>query len=183
MYMDSGEERLKALGERFIPLFSTPHHNPCLLGLAWKRSNENQGGQPTYATLHLRRVQAGAEARLHIDQQHRYFLLNHLHLVRRHRSSRPLPDAQQPPATADCMHLQHGMRSQLIHACDATGSLQLALSNGGPPTAVWGWILVACMTLTVGLSMAEIVSSLPTSGGPYFWCAWLFSCKHLSCIT
>ena len=59
------------------------------------------------------------------------------------------------------------------HACRATGSLQLALSNGGAPTAVWGWILVACMTLTVGLSMAEIVSSLPTSGGPYFWCDWL----------
>lgn len=29
------------------------------------------------------------------------------------------------------------------------------------------------MTMFVGLSMAEIVSAHPTSGGPYFWAAML----------
>ena len=29
----------------------------------------------------------------------------------------------------------------------ATGSLPLAYDNGGPPTAVWGWILVSAMTV------------------------------------
>lgn len=31
-------------------------------------------------------------------------------------------------------------------------------------------VLVCGMTMFVGISMAEIVSSLPSSGGPYFWC-------------
>ena len=30
-------------------------------------------------------------------------------------------------------------------------------------------VLVAVMTMSVGIAMAEIVSSLPSSGGPYFW--------------
>jgi amino acid transporter len=34
---------------------------------------------------------------------------------------------------------------------------------------VWGWIVVAVMTMLVGLAMAEVCSAHPTSGGPYFW--------------
>ncbi|CAL5228608.1 g11771 [Coccomyxa viridis] len=45
-----------------------------------------------------------------------------------------------------------------------TGSLPVAYNNGGAPTAVWGWILACSMTMTVALSMVEIVSSLPSSG-------------------
>jgi len=40
-------------------------------------------------------------------------------------------------------------------------------------SAVWGWVLVAGMTSFVGLAMAEIVSALPSSGGPYFWASVL----------
>ncbi|AEO59305.1 hypothetical protein MYCTH_2307498 [Thermothelomyces thermophilus ATCC 42464] len=36
-----------------------------------------------------------------------------------------------------------------------------------------GWILVSFFTLLVAVSMAEIVSAIPTSGGPYFWAAML----------
>ncbi|KAL8822418.1 MAG: hypothetical protein Q9191_006845 [Dirinaria sp. TL-2023a] len=36
-----------------------------------------------------------------------------------------------------------------------------------------GWIVVSFFTLFVGLGMAEIVSAVPTSGGPYFWAAIL----------
>lgn len=36
-----------------------------------------------------------------------------------------------------------------------------------------GWIIVTFMTTFIGLSMAEIVSAVPTSGGPYFWAAIL----------
>jgi amino acid transporter len=36
-----------------------------------------------------------------------------------------------------------------------------------------GWLIVCFMTMFVGLSMAEIVSAIPTSGGPYFWAAML----------
>ncbi|KZV86086.1 APC amino acid permease [Exidia glandulosa HHB12029] len=38
---------------------------------------------------------------------------------------------------------------------------------GGPASAVWCWILGACMCFTLGASIAEIVSAFPTSGGLY----------------
>ncbi|PSC72663.1 amino-acid permease BAT1-like protein isoform X1 [Micractinium conductrix] len=39
----------------------------------------------------------------------------------------------------------------------------------GPVAASWGWVLIVAMTLTVALPMAEICSSLPTTGGVYYW--------------
>jgi len=36
-----------------------------------------------------------------------------------------------------------------------------------------GWIVVSFFTMFVALGMAEIVSAVPTSGGPYFWAAIL----------
>ncbi|POV99226.1 hypothetical protein PSHT_13625 [Puccinia striiformis] len=47
------------------------------------------------------------------------------------------------------------------------------LNVGGPAVMTWGWIGVSVMTVLVGLSMSEIVSAIPTSGGPYFWAAIL----------
>lgn len=40
-------------------------------------------------------------------------------------------------------------------------------------SAVWGWVIVNTMTMFVGLAMAEVVSALPSSGGPYFWASVL----------
>ncbi|KAI1501330.1 amino acid/polyamine transporter I [Biscogniauxia marginata] len=36
-----------------------------------------------------------------------------------------------------------------------------------------GWIVVSFFTLMVATAMAEIVSAIPTSGGPYFWAAMM----------
>ena len=36
-----------------------------------------------------------------------------------------------------------------------------------------GWIVVSFFTMFVALGMAEIVSAIPTAGGPYFWAAIL----------
>ncbi|KAF2499121.1 APA family basic amino acid/polyamine antiporter, partial [Lophium mytilinum] len=47
------------------------------------------------------------------------------------------------------------------------------LTVGGPAVMSVGWIIVTFMTIFVGLGMAEIVSAIPTSGGPYFWSAIL----------
>jgi len=47
------------------------------------------------------------------------------------------------------------------------------LRYGGPATMVYGWVMVGVMTMAVGLSMAEICSAFPTSGGLYFWSATL----------
>ncbi|KAL2162464.1 hypothetical protein VTH06DRAFT_7377 [Thermothelomyces fergusii] len=47
------------------------------------------------------------------------------------------------------------------------------LNTGGPAVMSVGWILVSFFTLLVAVAMAEIVSAIPTSGGPYFWSAML----------
>ena len=41
-----------------------------------------------------------------------------------------------------------------------------------------GWIVVSFFTMFVGLGMAEIVSAIPSAGGPYFWAAILAPKKH-----
>src|ERR1700704_489965 len=53
-----------------------------------------------------------------------------------------------------------------------TGAVTLyshGLAMGGPAEMAFGWPLVSVFTLTVALSMAELASSLPTSGAMYHW--------------
>ncbi|KAF7827746.1 amino-acid permease BAT1-like protein [Senna tora] len=47
------------------------------------------------------------------------------------------------------------------------------LSFGGPVSVVYGWFIASAFTMFVGLSMAEICSSYPTSAGLYYWSAKL----------
>ena len=57
-----------------------------------------------------------------------------------------------------------------------TGAVTLygyGLSMGGPAEMAFGWPLVTFFTLTVAMSMAELASSLPTSGAMYHWSAML----------
>ncbi|EGX52969.1 hypothetical protein AOL_s00007g305 [Orbilia oligospora ATCC 24927] len=58
-----------------------------------------------------------------------------------------------------------------------TTLFQYGLTTGGPGVMSIGWIVVNFFTFFVGLGMAEIVSAVPTSGGPYFWAAVLASEK------
>jgi amino acid transporter len=41
-----------------------------------------------------------------------------------------------------------------------------------------GWIVVSFFTICISISMAEIVSAIPTAGGPYYWAAILAPAKH-----
>ncbi|MCJ1381115.1 hypothetical protein MMC17_004224 [Xylographa soralifera] len=59
-----------------------------------------------------------------------------------------------------------------------TGITTYGLNTGGPGVMSVGWIVVSFFTMFVGLGMAEIVSAIPTSGGPYFWAARLAPVKH-----
>lgn len=43
------------------------------------------------------------------------------------------------------------------------------LPYGGPVGMIWGWIVAALLILTVGLAMGDLASSMPTSGGLYYW--------------
>ncbi|KAF9644428.1 APC amino acid permease [Thelephora ganbajun] len=59
--------------------------------------------------------------------------------------------------------------------------LVFALPNGGPLAMVWGWAVASIGVLLVGISMAELASAAPTSGGLYFWTHSLSSprCRNL----
>ncbi len=46
-----------------------------------------------------------------------------------------------------------------------------AWNNGGPVAISWGWPVVSVLILVIGLTMAELVSAYPTSGGIYWWAA------------
>ncbi|KAG0694600.1 amino acid/polyamine transporter I [Suillus ampliporus] len=56
-----------------------------------------------------------------------------------------------------------------------------AVPNGGPASMVWGWAVASLFILCVGMSMAELASAAPTSGGLYFWTHSLSSprCRNL----
>ncbi|KAH9973549.1 APC amino acid permease [Lactifluus volemus] len=50
-----------------------------------------------------------------------------------------------------------------------TSVVSYSIPNGGPIAMVWGWAIASTFILVVGLSMAELASAAPTSGGLYFW--------------
>ncbi|KAG8908935.1 hypothetical protein FRB99_000038 [Tulasnella sp. 403] len=56
------------------------------------------------------------------------------------------------------------------------------LYGGGPASAVWCWILGATMCLTLGASIAEIVSAFPTAGGLYTASASLVPAKYRAIV-
>ncbi|ORX49915.1 amino acid transporter [Hesseltinella vesiculosa] len=58
-----------------------------------------------------------------------------------------------------------------------TSLFEYGLNTGGPVVMVWGWIVVSFFTLMVALSLAEITSAYPTSGGLYFFAAMLSNKK------
>ncbi|KAK4551255.1 hypothetical protein LTR86_011269 [Recurvomyces mirabilis] len=53
------------------------------------------------------------------------------------------------------------------------GSLQIAISAGGPPVIIYSWITICAFSLTVAYSFAEISSAFPIAGGQYSWTAML----------
>ncbi|EPT01082.1 hypothetical protein FOMPIDRAFT_97288 [Fomitopsis schrenkii] len=59
-----------------------------------------------------------------------------------------------------------------------SSTFSYGLHTGGPVVMVWGWAVVSFFTMLVGLSMAEVCSAHPTSGGPYYWAAMLCKPEH-----
>ncbi|KAH9922314.1 APC amino acid permease [Epithele typhae] len=69
-----------------------------------------------------------------------------------------------------------------------------SIPNGGPSAMVWGWLVASIFILFVGMSMAELASAAPTSGGLYFWThslssprwknllAWIVGCTDANTI-
>jgi amino acid transporter len=46
-------------------------------------------------------------------------------------------------------------------------------NNGGPISISWSWPILGVFILIIGLTMSELVSAYPTSGGIYWWAAKL----------
>jgi amino acid transporter len=66
-------------------------------------------------------------------------------------------------------HIVHSVGAEHIVSSACAASFGVGYNNGGPVSIVWGWVLVSIMSLAVAVCMAEITSSLPISGGPYYW--------------
>ncbi|WVR08379.1 hypothetical protein IAU60_005434 [Kwoniella sp. DSM 27419] len=43
------------------------------------------------------------------------------------------------------------------------------LGNGGAMVAIWDWIIMSCIYVCVAVSLGEIASQYPVSGGVYYW--------------
>ncbi len=43
------------------------------------------------------------------------------------------------------------------------------LFYGGPVVMIYGWLGITALVACVGMGMAELASSMPTSGGMYYW--------------
>jgi amino acid transporter len=54
-----------------------------------------------------------------------------------------------------------------------TSTYNTGLRYGGPASMTLGWLVVSSFNACVALSMAEICSAYPTSGGLYYWSAKL----------
>ncbi|CAO3609293.1 unnamed protein product [Cunninghamella blakesleeana] len=51
------------------------------------------------------------------------------------------------------------------------------MSAGGPAGIFWSWIIVSPFVVCIGLSISEIISAYPVSGGIYSWCFLLTNKK------
>ncbi|KAG2200098.1 hypothetical protein INT46_006477 [Mucor plumbeus] len=73
----------------------------------------------------------------------------------------------------------YGLALSVVCISSGLTSLFLyGLNTGGPVVMVWGWVVVSIFTMMVALSMAEISSAYPTSGGLYWWAARLSSKRY-----
>ncbi|KAJ3049036.1 hypothetical protein HDU99_009013, partial [Rhizoclosmatium hyalinum] len=73
----------------------------------------------------------------------------------------------------------YGVALSTICICSGLTSLfGYGLITGGPAVMTLSWFIVAFFTMFVGLSMAEICSAFPTSGGLYYWAARLSKPEH-----
>ncbi|CAL4952752.1 unnamed protein product [Urochloa decumbens] len=109
--------------------------------------------------------------------------------VRRH--SPELPAADPAAADPDRARLQQlGYKQELKRGLSVLSNFALSFSiisvmmgvtttyntglrYGGPASMTLGWLVVSALNGCVALSMAEICSAYPTSGGLYYWSAKL----------
>ncbi|ODQ67645.1 amino acid transporter [Nadsonia fulvescens var. elongata DSM 6958] len=61
-----------------------------------------------------------------------------------------------------------------------SASLVTGISSGGPMLIIYGIIIVATMSACIGVTLSELSSAFPNSGGQYFWTLELAPKKYAS---
>lgn len=62
-----------------------------------------------------------------------------------------------------------GIAFSIMSLLPSIASVLVYSLPAGPAGMTWGWLTASCFILTIGLSMAEMGSAMPTSGGLYWW--------------
>jgi amino acid transporter len=101
-----------------------------------------------------------------------------------------MPEAHEP-LSADELHLAKlGYKQDLSRSWSGVSNFAISFSiisilagcftsfalgwnNGGPAAIAWGWPILSVFILIIGLTMSELVSAYPTSGGIYWWASKL----------
>ncbi|KAG4438549.1 hypothetical protein IFR05_005973 [Cadophora sp. M221] len=81
------------------------------------------------------------------------------------------------------MGLGHSISNTAITLITGLAS---SISLGGPPVIMYGFMMMAIVATFVAISLGELASAMPHSGGQYFWVATLAPPKYrrfLSYIT
>ncbi|MET9915115.1 amino acid permease [Streptomyces sp. NPDC006476] len=91
----------------------------------------------------------------------------------------------EPTSSDDAFLAQLGIKPELSRKMGAFGNFAISFSvicilaggmslfgfglgHGGPVVMLGSWVVIGLLTLLVGMSLADVVSAYPTSGGPYF---------------
>ena len=59
-----------------------------------------------------------------------------------------------------------------------SAALVTGINSGGPLLCVYGLILMAVLSISVGVSLSELASAYPNAGGQYFWSHELAARKY-----
>ncbi|KAF5348720.1 hypothetical protein D9758_006798 [Tetrapyrgos nigripes] len=63
-----------------------------------------------------------------------------------------------------------GLSFNIVGVVQSIASILVySIPYGGPVSMVWGWLTGSIFIICIGLTIAELGSSAPTSGGLYFW--------------
>ncbi|TID22586.1 hypothetical protein CANINC_003246 [Pichia inconspicua] len=62
-----------------------------------------------------------------------------------------------------------GIAYSIMGILPSIASLSALGLTAGPSGFLWAWFTASIMIISVGLSMSELASSIPTSGGLYYW--------------
>jgi amino acid transporter len=57
------------------------------------------------------------------------------------------------------------------------------LLNGGASVAMWDWIIMSLIYICIAVSLGEIASLYPVSGGVYYWSYMLSPPKHAPLVS